>query len=92
MPHEIGDQRNPPAMCKPVVGLGNKPPNLPPSQLKVTAKTPRQTCQRDFGKIQISVHTSPSLYFFPFLSSAEAGSNVYFSHLTALPLSKYRED
>lgn len=42
------DQRIPTASHEPMVGLSNTPPNLP-SQLKVTAEAPTQTCQGGVG-------------------------------------------
>lgn len=50
MPDEVVDQRIPTALHEPTVGLGNTPPNLP-SQLKVTAEAPTQTCQGGFGMV-----------------------------------------
>lgn len=48
MSDEMVDQRIPTALHEPTVGLGNIPSNLP-SQLKVTADAPTQTCQGGCG-------------------------------------------
>lgn len=48
MPDEMVDQRILTTLHGATVGLGNTPPNLP-SQLKVTAEAPTQTCQGGFG-------------------------------------------
>lgn len=57
MPDERLDQRIPTAMHGPTAGLGNTPPNLP-SQLKVTAEAPTQTCQGSFAMAANSCDSS----------------------------------